>query len=97
MHNYQQGLNEAHNGYLEIWLTLGWIGVFLLMALILQGYRRIGASYRQDANTGMFKLAFFLSAIVAGFTEAAYQTASISWIALLVITMAAPRSQGEAA
>src|SRR6266850_304118 len=30
MDRYQLGLNEAHNGYIEIYISLGWIGVVLL-------------------------------------------------------------------
>ena len=35
------GLNQAHNGYIEIYLNLGWIGLALLGAIIVGGYRKI--------------------------------------------------------
>src|SRR3984893_16756181 len=34
-------VNEAHNGYLEIYLTLGLVGVFLLFLFIIASYRTI--------------------------------------------------------
>lgn len=90
MQNYQRGLNETHNGYLEIWVCLGWIGVLLLAVLIVTGYRNIIACYRRDPDTGRFRLAYFVTVIVSSFTEAAFRTESISWIAFLLITMASP-------
>ena len=90
MQRYQLGLNESHNGFLEIWASLGWIGELFLVALIVGGYRHIIACYRRDPDAGRFRLAYFLSVIVASFTEAAFRTESISWIAFLLITMSAP-------
>jgi len=93
MQNYQRGLNESHNGFLEIWLTLGWIGVLFLAAMIARGYRSIIASYRVDPGAGRFRLAFLLIVIVSSFTEAAFRTESISWIAFLLMTMSTPEDQ----
>jgi O-antigen ligase len=90
MQRYQRGLNESHNGFLEMWTSLGWIGVLFLAAMIVAGYRNIIAAYRRDPNAGRFRLAYFLSVIVSSFTEAAFRTESISWIAFLLITMSAP-------
>ena len=41
-------VNEAHSGYVELLLTLGWIGVILMGTLILTGYRNVMAAYRRD-------------------------------------------------
>lgn len=35
------GLNEAHNGYLGVYLNLGIIGLSLLTALLISSYRTI--------------------------------------------------------
>jgi exopolysaccharide production protein ExoQ len=90
MQRYQRGLNETHNGYLEIWVSLGWIGALLLAIMIVTGYRNIIACYRRDPDTGRLRLAYFVTVIVSSFTEAAFRTESISWIAFLLITMASP-------
>ena len=34
------GLNQAHNGYIEIYLNLGWVGLTLLGAMVIAGYRQ---------------------------------------------------------
>ena len=33
-------LNEAHNGYIEVYLELGWVGLILLGLILISGYRR---------------------------------------------------------
>ena len=90
MQSYQKGLNETHNGFLEIWVSLGWIGILFLAVMILTGYRNIITLYLRDSGAGIFRLAFFLSVIVSSFTEAALRTESISWIAFLLMTMPTP-------
>ena len=43
---YGYVFQEAHNGYLEVYLNLGWIGVFLFACLLISGYRKIVAADR---------------------------------------------------
>ena len=37
---HPEGLNEAHDGYIEVYLNLGWIGVCLIALILISGYRR---------------------------------------------------------
>jgi len=80
--------NEAHNGYIEILLNLGWIGVTLLAILLVAGYRNIILGFRRDPNTGSLKLAYFTVAIIYSFTEAAFRMLGLAWIFLLLATAA---------
>jgi len=83
-------INEAHNGYLEVYLNLGWIGVTLLALLLVTGYRNVLAFFRRDPDAGRIRLAFFLVAIIYNFTEAGFRMMSATWIAFLVATTAVP-------
>lgn len=83
-------ISEAHNGYIEIFLTLGWVGVVLLGALIATGYRNVIRSYRGDPDIGSLRIAYFLATMVTGFTEAAFRMMSPSWIFFLLAAAAAP-------
>jgi exopolysaccharide production protein ExoQ len=85
------GLQEAHNGYIEIYLNLGWIGLSLLAALIVAGYRNAIGVFRRDPDAGQIRLAFFLVAVVYSFTEAGFRMMSPVWIAFLWATLAVPR------
>jgi exopolysaccharide production protein ExoQ len=81
---------EAHNGYIETYLNLGIVGIALLAALILSGYRRIMALLRVDPEAGRIRLGFLVAAIVYNFTEAAIHTLSLIWIFLLLSVIQLP-------
>jgi O-antigen ligase len=84
--------NEAHNGYLEVFLNLGWIGVVILCCILAIGYRTVIARLRRHAPEGTLMLAFFVAALVYNFTEAAFfQMMAPVWFVLLLAIMAAPR------
>jgi O-antigen ligase len=82
-------INEAHNGYLEVYLNLGWVGICLIACLLGTGYRRITSGLRQDRERGALFLGFFLSALYYAFSEAGYRSLSISWFFLLLVIMGA--------
>jgi len=82
-------INEAHNGYIEMFLILGWIGVALLGVLIATGYRNVMGGYRRDPDIGSLRIAFFLAAIVSGFTEAVFKMMSPLWIVFLLASAGA--------
>jgi len=85
------GLQEAHNGYLELYLNLGWIGVILLAGLIINGYRNVIAAFRRDPALANLNLAFFVVAIIYNFTEAGFRETTLVWIFFLLATFAVPR------
>ena len=69
---YSWGPMEAHNGYIEIYLQLGWIGLMLLGVVIVTGYRRVIAAYRNHLPAASLMLSYFVVGVVYNFTEAAY-------------------------
>jgi exopolysaccharide production protein ExoQ len=83
------GINESHNGYLETYLNLGWIGVALLAVFIVAGYRDIIRSLRQDPDTRI-RLAFFVVAVIYNFTEAAFRATCSIWFVFVLATTAVP-------
>jgi len=90
MGNLLNGLNQSHNGYLEVYLNLGCIGLALLAILIVTGYRNVIAALRRDPQTGALRLGFFVAAVIYSFTEAAFKIMSPIWIALLLAIAAVP-------
>ena len=95
-------INEAHNGYLEVYLNLGWIGVALLAALIVKGYHNIVSSFHRDIHLGGLRLGYFVAMMVYNFTEAGFRMSSFTWIFLLLLTFPvrstpAPKSGAERA
>jgi O-antigen ligase len=84
-------LNEAHNGYIEVYLNLGWIGVTLLAVVIVTGYRNVVVALRQDTHVGPLKLAYFLAAVIYSLTEAGFRMISPIWIFFLLATAEVPQ------
>jgi len=85
------GIQEAHNGYLEVYINLGWIGVLLLMAMIVFAYPTMPATLRRLPQWGGMRLAFFVAGLIYSLTEAGFRMMNPVWIAfLLAIASPAP-------
>jgi exopolysaccharide production protein ExoQ len=83
-------LNQAHNGFLETYLNLGWIGITLLALIFITAYRRVVKGVRWMTPAASLRLAFFMILISQNFTEASLGMASPIWIGFLITTMAMP-------
>jgi exopolysaccharide production protein ExoQ len=90
---YKWGPTEAHNGYIEIYLNLGWIGIGLLAVVIATGYRTVLAAFRHKLPTGNLVLAYFVVGVVYNFTEAAFfRMMAPAWILFLLAVTRVPGS-----
>jgi len=87
-------LNEAHNGYIEVYLNLGWVGVVLIVMLLAGAYRRAVKAFRREPVLGALLLAYVLTAITYNITEAAFRLMGITWIFLLLSVIEASARVG---
>jgi O-antigen ligase len=85
--------NQAHNGYIETYINLGWTGVVLLIVLIGAGYRNILKMERGYAGSLCF--AYFVVAVVYNITEAAFKVMQPMWIAFLFAVAAGAALSSE--
>lgn len=85
-------INEAHNGWIEVYINLGWAGVTLITLVLLSGYRKIIAALREDPQTSSLLLGFFLAVLFESLTEAAFRTMSPSWFFVLLAIIAASQA-----
>jgi len=81
-------INEAHNGYLEVYLNLGWTGIFFIALLLATAYRRITVGIRRDPARASLFLGLLLCTLFYSLTEAAFRLNNISWQYLLLVIMA---------
>ncbi len=84
-----KGLQEAHNGYLEIYLQLGFTGVCLISFVMISGYRRACRAYRRDPELAGLFIAYVVVAAFYSITEAGFRTMIPSWIFLLTAVVGA--------
>jgi hypothetical protein len=82
--------NQAHNGYPETYITLGWAGLGLLVWLIASGYRNVIHGLRRNVPAGSLKLTLLVVALVYSITEAAFRVMHPVWIAFLLAIIAIP-------
>ncbi len=89
---YYQGmsnLNSAHDGYLQIYLDLGWIGVSLISVIMICGYVRSVKAFRGNPEIGGLLLAYVVTSAFYNITEAGFRIMTPSWISLLLAVVAA--------
>jgi hypothetical protein len=86
----QKGISEALNGYLEVYLNLGYIGLALLAWLIVAGYNRTLADFHRDPQANRIRLAIFTTAMIYSLTEAGFQFMNLLWIAFLIAMVRTP-------
>jgi exopolysaccharide production protein ExoQ len=84
--------NEAHNGYLETYLTLGVVGLFLLVGLFIATFRKIRVDLFRNFEWGRYRLGFFAAVVLYNCTEAAFKTLSAVWFVFYIIAMDYPRT-----
>jgi len=84
-----KGLIEAHNGYIEVYLNLGWVGVCLISIILIGGYRRAVAAFRLNPSIGSLMLAYITVATVYNITEAGFRMLGTIWIFLLLAIVSA--------
>jgi len=83
-HMSVDGIQEAHNGYLELYLNLGWCGILLLGAVIVVGYARALAAVHSDRQDGRLRLALLTATLIFSLTEAGFRMLSPMWLAFLL-------------
>lgn len=75
------GLNQAHNGYLEVYLNLGVVGLSLLGAFLVSSLQAIWKNW-VTSGFGPFNLALWLILMFYNVTEAAFKTQFV-WLMFL--------------
>lgn len=84
--------NQAHNGYIETYLTLGWVGLTFLGLMMVWGYRNVVRSLQMDPEFGRLKLALFVVTVIFNLTEATFKVMHPVWIVFLLVIMVNPLS-----
>jgi O-antigen ligase len=93
------GINEAHNGYLEVYLNQGFIGLFLLGGFLIASYRTICRRLTPFSSFASLTLALWTILPFYNVTEAAFKGQLIFVVFLLgaIVVPRAPRVRGVSA
>jgi O-antigen ligase len=82
-------LVSAHNGYIEVYLDLGLVGLCLLLLILISGYRRAVEAFRRNRELGSLVLAYILTGVFYNITEAGFRLMSPSWVFPLLAVVTA--------
>jgi exopolysaccharide production protein ExoQ len=70
----QHNIGEAHNGYLEVMLGLGAVGLFLTAMFLLSTIRKSGMLLAHDFDWASLSICFLLMATVHNITESSFDS-----------------------
>jgi len=82
------GINQAHNGYLEVYLNLGIVGVILLIGFLIGSYWNICKKTRPLSLTSL-GLALWMIMLFYNVTEAAFKS-HLMWLIFLLVALSVP-------
>ena len=85
-------LNSAHNGFLEMYLDGGAIGLALLILLLLTWGRRSLQRMLTGTVLGRLGLCFWILAVIYNFSETDYFRLETLWFTLLLLMVNCPAS-----
>lgn len=83
-------VNEAHNGYLELYLSQGLIGLFLLVAFLIASYRTICRRLSPFSNFASLSLALWTVLLFYNVTEAAFKSSHLMCLTFLFGAIVVP-------
>jgi exopolysaccharide production protein ExoQ len=82
-------LVSAHNGYLEVYVDLGSVGVCLVALILISGYRRAIKAFQYDPELASLMLAYLTTGTFYSITEAGFRMMAPSWTFLLLAVVSA--------
>ena len=87
-------LGQAHSGYVDTYLQLGFVGAILLAGVIISTLPRLLASLAGDFDFACLRIALFITIIFVNMTESVYLRGDHHlWLILMVVLWDIPRGK----
>lgn len=83
--------NQAHNGYLELYLNLGVVGLLIFAGVIFATFWKIRLDFVWNSEWGRFQMACLVAILVHNWTEAGFKGLSLPFFVLFIIAVNYPR------
>jgi O-antigen ligase len=77
-------VGNAHNGYLDTYLSSGYIGLGFILLSLASGIIKVARHPSQDIGGAALRLAAIMTVILYNWTESAFRTVSTLWVLFLV-------------
>jgi O-antigen ligase len=82
-----EGINQAHNGYLEQYVNLGYVGVTFIGVIMLSALLKVRRGLDIDAPAAVLRLCLLVAAALYNYTEASFYGINNMWLLLLVASI----------
>jgi O-antigen ligase len=82
---------RSHNGYLNVYLELGMVGLFLLAGIIYFAYRNIHKALLHNFDYGRFRMTMLITVLLYNVTEANIGGMSLIWFVFFLIAIDIPQ------
>lgn len=83
--------NQAHNGYIETYLNLGALGVFLLFGLLVSTFRKISKQLMIDFSFARLRFGLLFAILFYNYTEATFKAVHLVWTVFHIIAIDYPK------
>ena len=83
---------EAHDGYLEIYLDLGLVGVTLLAGVLLSSFKRVLDLFQKNFEYGSLLLAILVAGVIYNVTESAFRPGLLMYFVFMLAVARFPSS-----
>jgi exopolysaccharide production protein ExoQ len=89
-------ITQAHNGYLEQYVNLGYIGVMFIAGIVLSAVIRIHKQFATDYSGAVLCFTIVIAALLYNYTEASFGGVNNMWLLLLLTGFRPPASVNTA-
>ena len=83
-------INESHNGYLNVYLELGMVGIFLLAGVIYTAFKSTKKALITNFTYGRFRMAMLIIVLLYNITEDAFARFTLMWFIFVLIAIDLP-------
>jgi exopolysaccharide production protein ExoQ len=90
----QGHINESHNGYLELYLNLGYLGLLLMLIFVGVVYRNICKKLKPFSSIASLTLAIWTAFVFHNSTEADFRS-GFMWVVFVLAALAVSRAERE--
>ncbi len=87
--------NQAHNGYLEVYLNLGVVGVLFVALFLIASYRTICKRFSSQPSQSSFFLALWAILPIYNITTSDFGKGELMWLTFLLGAIVVPRPAGR--
>jgi O-antigen ligase len=87
--------NQSHNGFLEIYLNLGYIGLALLGGILISSARKAIGSLGGSLYSGIVQLAFLVIFVLYNITEYGFRIMHPAWLVFLFFSIGPVSTWGK--